>query len=84
MNSKKIFTINSQPAANGKPSNDPYVGWGPCNGYIFQRFYIEFFIDKEKLQKLMEYLKQSLTISYQAINMNGGKLRLILRSNSKL
>ena len=74
MNEHKIFTINSQPHANCKPSNDPYVGWGPSDGFIFQRFYIEFFIDKPKLMKLIEFLKNSKNISYQAINNKGGNL----------
>ncbi len=80
-NSKFIFTINSQPTANCKPSNDPYVGWGPNNGYIFQRFYIEFFIDPHKLYKLIDYLKQSPLISYQAINKNGEVITNINRQS---
>ena len=78
LNLKKIFTINSQPPANGKPSNDPYVGWGPSNGYIYQRFYIEFFIDIERLHKLIVFLKESTSISYQAINKDGGIIIIII------
>ena len=55
MNNKNIFTINSQPVVNCKPSDDHFVGWGPINGFVFQRFYIEFFIDRTKLNKLIEY-----------------------------
>ena len=83
INSKGIFTINSQPVANCKPSDDTYVGWGPKDGYIFQRFYIEFFIDSKKLSRLIDYLKESDSISYQAINTNGGNLKSKIRNRNK-
>lgn len=37
MNSYGFFTINSQPAVNGAPSNDKVFGWGPANGYVYQK-----------------------------------------------
>jgi methylenetetrahydrofolate reductase (NADPH) len=71
LNSHRIFTINSQPAVNGKPSSDPVFGWGPSNGYVYQRMYIEFFIDKNKLNKIVEVMKNYPFICYQAVNKNG-------------
>jgi len=71
LNSHRIFTINSQPAVNGKQSSDPEVGWGPTDGYVYQRMYIEFFIDKERLQKLIPIVNLYSTITYQAINKSG-------------
>ncbi len=71
LNSHKIFTINSQPAVNGKPSSDAVFGWGPSNGYVYQRMYIEFFIDRKKLDKIVEVMKNYPFISYQAVNKNG-------------
>jgi methylenetetrahydrofolate reductase (NADPH) len=32
-----FLTINSQPAVNGARSNDPRFGWGPSNGYVYQK-----------------------------------------------
>jgi len=71
LNQKNVFTINSQPPVNGKPSNDPDVGWGPADGYVYQRMYIEFFVDKEKLEKLINHLNSYPWITYQAVNKNG-------------
>ncbi len=79
LNSHNIFTINSQPAVNGKPSTDPEFGWGPDGGYVYQRMYIEFFIDPEKLEKITNLLKKYPNISYQAINKKGN----IIQSSSQ-
>ena len=32
-----FLTINSQPAVNGAPSSDKVHGWGPSNGYVYQK-----------------------------------------------
>ena len=37
INKKGILTINSQPAVNGEPSDNPAVGWGSPNGYVYQK-----------------------------------------------
>jgi methylenetetrahydrofolate reductase (NADPH) len=37
MNNYGFFTINSQPAVNGAPSEDKIFGWGPANGYVYQK-----------------------------------------------
>jgi hypothetical protein len=31
------WTVASQPAVNGVRSNDPVFGWGPKNGFVFQK-----------------------------------------------
>jgi len=46
MNRNYIFTINSQPKVNGVPSTDPKFGWGPKQGFVYQKAYYEFFIPK--------------------------------------
>ena len=71
LNKNHIYTINSQPAVNGKPSSDQYVGWGPGDGYVYQKMYIEFFIDKTKLDKMIKIINKYSSIYYQAINKNG-------------
>lgn len=68
LNSNKMLTINSQPRANGVPSSDPLVGWGPDKGYIYQKAYFEFFIPQELVVPLIEHLNQYETVSYQAVN----------------
>ena len=37
MNELGFLTINSQPAVNGAPSDDKVFGWGPSNGYVYQK-----------------------------------------------
>lgn len=37
MNRLGFLTINSQPAVNGARSDDPNFGWGPSNGYVYQK-----------------------------------------------
>lgn len=37
-----FLTINSQPAVNGARSDDPKFGWGPSNGYVYQKVSILF------------------------------------------
>ena len=37
VNDLGFLTINSQTAANGVPSNDKVFGWGPSNGFVYQK-----------------------------------------------
>jgi len=56
---------------NGAPSADPKFGWGPKNGYVYQKAYIEFFIPAELIGLLIEHLNKYEMITYQAINNKG-------------
>lgn len=71
LNSNRIFTLNSQPSCNCLSSTDPVFGWGPEGGYIYQKAYLEFLIPAEIVDKLIEYLSQFPSISYQAMNAAG-------------
>lgn len=58
---KGWFTTASQPAVCGCPSNDRIFGWGPSNGIVFQKAFVEFFIPKAEwkdivLPKLKKYV----------------------------
>lgn len=75
LNKCNIFTVNSQPAVNGKPSDDQTVGWGPSNGYVYQRMYVEFFIEKEKMDKLIKLIKNYPSIFYQAVSKDGEMIK---------
>jgi methylenetetrahydrofolate reductase (NADPH) len=44
LNSRGWWTLASQPAVNGLRSTDPTFGWGPANGFIFQKAFVEFFL----------------------------------------
>jgi len=37
INDLGFLTINSQPAVNGVPSDDSIFGWGPSNGFVYQK-----------------------------------------------
>lgn len=46
---KGWWTIASQPAVNGRRSDDEVFGWGPPGeGFIFQKAFVEFFIPSEQ------------------------------------
>mmetsp|Transcript_5509 Transcript_5509/g.8141 ORF Transcript_5509/g.8141 Transcript_5509/m.8141 type:complete len:593 (-) Transcript_5509:3-1781(-) len=54
LNSQGVLTINSQPAVNGVASDDTLHGWGPKNGFIYQKAYLEFFCSSETVDKLLK------------------------------
>lgn len=58
MNQNFLFTINSQPKVNGVPSKDKIYGWGPDNGYVYQKAYFEFFVPAPLLEPLVNWLKK--------------------------
>jgi len=64
LNENKFLTINSQPKVNGVKSSDPVFGWGPKNGFIYQKAYFEFFITKDLLDLFIVFLQDHELISY--------------------
>lgn len=56
---KGFLTVASQPAANGLPSNDKIFGWGPQDGHVFQKAFVEFFIPSSKWKKIKPILNFS-------------------------
>jgi methylenetetrahydrofolate reductase (NADPH) len=77
INSLGFLTINSQPAVNGARSDDKTHGWGPKNGYVYQKAYLEFFVAPALLEKLLLHIERDPNITYYAINKTGD-----LRTNS--
>ena len=53
------------------PSNDPNIGWGPKNGYVFQKQYIEIFVPPELIGPLVTHLSLHPALSFQAANQKG-------------
>lgn len=53
MNTNGIFTLNSQPALSAVKSNHEVFGWGPKNGFVYQKQYLEFFIHKDLVHTLL-------------------------------
>ena len=70
-----MLTLNSQPQVNAAKSSDEKFGWGPDNGYVFQKAYFELFVDKSVVEQLCNHLDKFPSISYQAVNKAGKKLQ---------
>merc|ERR1719478_1231190 len=68
-----LLTINSQPRVNAALSSDPYVGWGPSNGFVYQKAYLEFFCSPATLEKLTAGIESEKLrfLSYTAVNKAG-------------
>ncbi|KAJ8489356.1 hypothetical protein ONZ51_g2999 [Trametes cubensis] len=74
LNELGFLTINSQPAVDGARSDDRIHGWGPANGYVYQKAYLEFFVSPELLEMLIPHIERDINITYYVIN-NRGDLR---------
>lgn len=74
MNQRGWWTVASQPAVNGVRSSDPTFGWGPRNGFVFQKAFVEFFISSgewETLEKTLRATEMEDVVSFYAINAAG-------------
>lgn len=71
LNSKGWWTVASQPAVNGLRSSDPTFGWGPTNGFVFQKSFVEFFIPSSDWSALREKLNRNDDICFYAVNAKG-------------
>ena len=71
LNGAGFFTINSQPAINGLDSSHPVHGWGPSNGYVYQKAYLEFFCPPDKLKELTRLFEGNKSVTYYAVNRDG-------------
>lgn len=54
MNKRGILSLNSQPALSAVRSNDKIFGWGPKNGFVYQKQYLEFFVHKDVAKALID------------------------------
>ncbi|CZT53040.1 probable methylenetetrahydrofolate reductase 2 [Rhynchosporium secalis] len=77
LNQKGWWTVASQPAVNGVKSSDPIFGWGPKNGFVFQKAFVELFIPAAGWTSLHAKLTSSTvapTVSWYASNASGSFL----------
>ncbi|CAG8552113.1 20470_t:CDS:2 [Cetraspora pellucida] len=58
INSLGYLTINSQPAVNGVRSDHKVFGWGPKNGYVYQKAYLEVFVSPTQLDSLIAKIER--------------------------
>jgi len=74
LNKLGLWTVASQPAVNGVKSTDEVFGWGPKNGFVFQKAFVELFIPSQDWKILHEKLKSSGIrddVSFYASNAAG-------------
>ena len=71
MNTRCLLTITSQPQVNAAPSSDPEVGWGPENGYVFQKAFVEFFCPPEFMPAILATFQRHPTLSYMYTTAQG-------------
>lgn len=77
LNRRCLLTINSQPAVNGAKSTHASYGWGPRNGYVYQKAYLEVLVSPELITELVTRMEANDDITYYAVNKHGD-----LKSNS--
>ncbi|TKA31390.1 hypothetical protein B0A50_02236 [Salinomyces thailandicus] len=71
LNSRGLLTINSQPSVDGMKSSNPVYGWGPRNGYVYQKAYLEVLIPPSLIEELIRRMDANADITYYAVNKNG-------------
>ncbi|KAF4625932.1 hypothetical protein G7Y89_g12231 [Cudoniella acicularis] len=77
LNRRGFLTINSQPAVDGVKSSDPVYGWGPTNGYVYQKAYLELLVSPKLMDELVRRIERDPDLTYYAVNKAGN-----LKSNS--
>lgn len=68
---KGWWTVASQPAVNGIRSTDATFGWGPKNGFVFQKPFVEFFLPSSEWKDLKKRLDENDQVTYFAGNAAG-------------
>lgn len=71
LNRRGLLTINSQPAVNGVQSADPVYGWGPNNGYVYQKAYLELLVPPTLITALIARIEKDPDLTYYAVNKIG-------------
>ncbi|KAF2836057.1 methylenetetrahydrofolate reductase 2 [Patellaria atrata CBS 101060] len=71
LNARGLLTINSQPAVDSAKSSHPVYGWGPKNGYVYQKAYLELLISPELIAEVITRIERDPELTYYAVNKNG-------------
>lgn len=78
LNNRGLLTINSQPAVNGAKSSHPVYGWGPKNGFVYQKAYLELLVPPYLLDELVSRIEKNEDLTYHAVSKTGE-----LRTNTR-
>jgi methylenetetrahydrofolate reductase (NADPH) len=68
LNRRGLLTINSQPSVDGVLSSDPIHGWGPLNGYVYQKAYLEVLVSPEIIAELITRIERDADLTYYSVN----------------
>ncbi|KAJ5465422.1 hypothetical protein N7530_009209 [Penicillium desertorum] len=71
LNQRGFLTINSQPAVNGVKSSHPVYGWGPKNGFVYQKAYLELLVPSNLIDELITRIEKNDDLTYHATNKKG-------------
>ncbi|GJN81015.1 methylenetetrahydrofolate reductase 2 [Purpureocillium lilacinum] len=71
LNKRGLLTINSQPAVDGVKSSHPVHGWGPSNGYVYQKAYLELLVPPAIIDQMISRIDSKPTLSYYAVTKDG-------------
>lgn len=71
INRRGWWTVASQPAVNGVRSSDSIFGWGPRNGFVFQKAFVELFLPSAHWASLRSLLLGNESVSFLAMNTAG-------------
>lgn len=71
LNGRGLLTINSQPPVDGAKSSHPDYGWGPRNGYVYQKAYLEVLIHPKLIDELISRMDKDPDVTYYAVNKAG-------------
>ncbi|QIX00671.1 hypothetical protein AMS68_006188 [Peltaster fructicola] len=71
LNGRGLLTINSQPPVDGAKSTHPDYGWGPRNGYVYQKAYLEVLVHPALIDQLVARLEKDADATYYAVNKSG-------------
>ncbi|RYP15538.1 hypothetical protein DL765_005657 [Monosporascus sp. GIB2] len=71
LNQRGLLTINSQPAVNGIKSSHPVHGWGPPNGYVYQKAYLELLVPPELFPEIVSRIHNHPDLTYYAVTRTG-------------
>ncbi|KAI1255146.1 hypothetical protein MGN70_003210 [Eutypa lata] len=71
LNQRGLLTVNSQPAVNGVKSSHSVHGWGPLNGYVYQKAYLELLVPPELFAEVLQRIHNHPDLSYYAVTRTG-------------
>ncbi|PHH71092.1 hypothetical protein CDD83_5277 [Cordyceps sp. RAO-2017] len=71
LNQRGLLTINSQPAVDGVKSSHPVYGWGPSNGYVYQKAYLELLVPPETVDEMVRRIECRPDLTFYAITKDG-------------